>query len=84
MSDETDPTDARLLPRPAFAPYWRVWRSETDDAGTVQTHLGAFPTLDEAYDYAKRNGGHQVQEGDDGEVTNVDQRFRWEGESTNG
>lgn len=50
---------------------FRVWRFDSETDGSLQTCLGAFATLDEAMAHARRNGGHQVQAGDDGEVTNL-------------
>jgi hypothetical protein len=52
---------------------WNVWRFDDPADGTKQTHLGTFATEDEAHAYARRNGGHQVQRGADGEVTGVQQ-----------
>jgi hypothetical protein len=50
---------------------YNVYRFDDERDETKQTLLGTFPTLDEAFRYAERNGGHQVQRGLDGEVTNL-------------
>lgn len=61
---------ADVPPEPTVLTY-RVYRFDSETDGSLQTLLGTFPTLDSALAFARRNGGHQVQKGEDGEVTNL-------------
>lgn len=50
---------------------YNVWQFNTDGDASQQTLLGTFASASEALAYARRNGGHQVQRGTDGEVINL-------------
>lgn len=50
---------------------WNVYRFDNEEDHSQQTLLGTFGTEPQAMTYARRNGGHQVQLGVDGDVINV-------------
>lgn len=50
---------------------YRVYRFDSETDGSQQTMLAEFATQDAAIEYARRNGGHQIQDSNDGEVLNL-------------
>lgn len=53
---------------------YNVYRFDDETDHSTQTLLGTFATEAEAVQFAQRNGGHQVQRGLDGAVTNLQAR----------